>query len=109
MTVDLFNKAVSGKINIKAKTVEKKIRNVKLNQGTCPDVNMDLTSSLLRKAVIFVDVTVVTIGLKIFAGSATPSLSSCTLDTGLFMISNENRITKLTTKIKNNPRIKENK
>ncbi len=95
MTLDLLNKAVSGKINIKAKTVEKKIRSVKLNQGTCPNVNMDVTDD--------------TIGLKIFAGSATISFPSSTLDTGLFMIRNENRITKLTTKIKNNPRVKENK
>ena len=109
MTLDLFNKAVSGKINIKAKTVEKKIRNVKLNQGTCPDVNMDLTSSLLSKLASLEEPLGVAIGIAVVTGSATISFSSSTLETGLLMINKENRITKLTTKIKNNPRVKENK
>jgi len=49
LTVDLFIKAVRGKINIKEKTEEKNVRNIKFNPGTCPDLNIFLKSNLIRK------------------------------------------------------------
>jgi hypothetical protein len=109
LTLDLLNKAVSGKININAKTVEKKIRNVKLNHGTCPDVNMDLTSSFLSKLESLEEPLGVAMGIAIGVVSVSTTFSSITLETGLLMINNEKRITKLTTKIKNKPSVKENK
>ena len=112
MTADLFIKAVKGKININEKTEEKNVRNIKLNPGTCPDLNILLKSNLFRKVENLdagIVVTGVTIGETIATVSLIGSFSSSTLETGLLIINNENRITELITKTRNIPIIKESK
>jgi hypothetical protein len=112
LTADLFIKAVKGKINIKEKTEEKNVRNIKLNPGTCPDLNIFLKSNLFRKVENLdagIGVTGVTIGETIATVSLIGSFSSSTLETGLLIINNENRITELITKTRNIPIIKESK
>ncbi len=112
MTADLFIKAVKGKININEKTEEKNVRNIKLNPGTWPELNILLKSNLFRKVENLdagIVVTGVTIGETIAGVSTIGSFSSSTLETGLFIINNENRITELITKTRNIPIIKERK
>ncbi|NDA99196.1 MAG: hypothetical protein EBZ94_07255 [Crocinitomicaceae bacterium] len=112
MTADLFIKAVKGKININEKTEEKNVRNIKLNPGTWPELNIFLKSNLFRKVENLdagIVVTGVTIGETIATVSLIGSFSSSTLETGLFIINNENRITELITKTRNIPIIKERK
>ena len=112
MTADLFIKAVKGKININEKTEEKNVRNIKLNPGTWPELNILLNSNLFRKVENLdagIVVTGVTIGETIATVSLIGSFSSSTLETGLLIINNENRITELITKTRNIPIIKENK
>ena len=112
MTDDLFIKAVKGKINIKEKTEEKNVRNIKLNPGTWPELNIFLKSNLFRKVENLdagIVVTGVTIGETIATVSLIGSFSSSTLETGLLIINNENRITELITKTRNIPIIKESK
>ena len=112
MTADLFIKAVKGKININEKTEEKNVRNIKLNPGTWPELNIFLKSNLFRKVENLdagIVVTGVTIGETIATVSLIGSFSSSTLETGLLIINNENRITELITKTRNIPIIKENK
>jgi hypothetical protein len=112
LTADLFNKAVKGKINIKEKTEEKNVRNIKLNPGTCPDLNIFLKSNLFRKVENLdagIGDTGVTLGETIAGVSLIGSFSSSTLVTGLLIINNENRITELITKTRNIPIIKESK
>jgi hypothetical protein len=109
LTADLFIKAVKGKININEKTEEKNVRNIKLNPGTCPDLNIFLKSNLFRKVENLDAGIGVTIGETIATGSLIGSFSSRTLETGLLIINNENRITELITKTRNIPIIKENK
>ena len=112
MTADLFIKAVIGKINIKEKTEEKNVRNIKLNPGTCPDLNIFLKSNLFRKVENLdagIGVIGVTLGETIAAVSLIGSFSSSTLETGLLIINNENRITELITKTRNTPMITESK
>ena len=112
MTADLFIKAVKGKINIKEKTEEKTVRNIKLNPGTWPELNIFLKSTLFRKVENLdagIVVTGVTIGETIAGVSTIGSFSSRTLETGLLIINNENRITELITKTRNIPIIKESK
>jgi hypothetical protein len=112
LTADLFIKAVKGKININEKTEEKNVRNIKLNPGTWPELNILLNSNLFRKVENLdagIVVTGVTIGETIATVSLIGSFSSSTLETGLLIINNENRITELITKTRNIPIIKENK
>jgi len=112
LTADLFNKAVKGKINIKEKTEEKNVRNIKLNPGTWPELNIFLKSNLFRKVENLdagIVVTGVTLGENIAGVSTIGSFSSRTLETGLLIINNENRITELITKTRNIPIIKESK
>jgi hypothetical protein len=112
LTADLFIKAVKGKINIKEKTEEKNVRNIKLNPGTWPELNIFLKSNLFRKVENLdagIVVTGVTIGETIATVSLIGSFSSSTLETGLLIINNENRITELITKTRNIPIIKESK
>lgn len=112
MTADLFIKAVKGKININEKTEEKNVRNIKLNPGTWPELNIFLKSNLFRKVENLdagIVVTGVTIGETIATVSLIGSFSSSTLETGLLIINNENRITELITKTRNIPIIKESK
>jgi len=112
LTDDLFIKAVKGKINIKEKTEEKNVRNIKLKPGTCPDLNIFLKSNLFRKVENLdagIGVTGVTIGETIATVSLIGSFSSSTLETGLFIINNENRITELITKTRNIPMKKESR
>jgi hypothetical protein len=112
LTADLFIKAVKGKINIKEKTEEKTVRNIKLNPGTWPELNIFLKSNLFRKVENLdagIVVTGVTIGETIATVSLIGSFSSSTLETGLLIINNENRITELITKTRNIPIIKESK
>ena len=112
MTDDLFIKAVKGKINIKEKTEEKNVRNIKLNPGTCPDLNIFLKSNLFRKVENLdagIGVIGVTLGETIAAVSLIGSFSSSTLETGLLIINNENRITELITKTRNIPMKKESR
>jgi len=115
LTADLFIKAVKGKININEKTEEKNVRNIKLNPGTWPELNIFLKSNLFRKVenldagIVVTGVTGVTIGETIATVSLIGSFSSSTLETGLLIINNENRITELITKTRNIPIIKESK
>ena len=112
MTDDLFIKAVKGKINIKEKTEEKNVRNIKLNPGTCPDLNIFLKSNLFRKVENLdagIGDTGVTLGETIAGVSLIGSFSSSTLVTGLLIINNENQITVLITKTRNIPMITESK
>jgi hypothetical protein len=112
LTADLFIKAVKGKININEKTEEKNVRNIKLNPGTWPELNIFLKSNLFRKVENLdagIVVTGVTIGETIATVSLIGSFSSSTLETGLLIINNENRITELITKTRNIPIIKESK
>ena len=112
MTADLFIKAVKGKININEKTEEKNVRNIKLNPGTWPELNIFLKSNLFRKVENLdagIGVTGVTLGETIATVSLIGSFSSSTLETGLLIINNENRITELITKTRNIPIIKESK
>ena len=112
MTADLFIKAVKGKINIKEKTEEKNVRNIKLNPGTCPDLNIFLKSNFFRNVDNFdagIRDTGVTLGETIVAVSLIGSFSSSTLETGLLIINNENRITELITKTRNIPMKKESR
>lgn len=112
MTADLFIKAVKGKINIKEKTEEKNVRNIKLNPGTWPELNIFLKSNLFRKVENLdagIGVTGVTLAETISAASLIGSFSSSTLETGLLIINNENRITELITKTRNIPMKKESR
>ena len=112
MTDDLFIKAVKGKINIKEKTEEKNVRNIKLNPGTCPDLNIFLKSNFFRNVDNFdagIRDTGVTLGETIVAVSLIGSFSSSTLETGLLIINNENQITVLIIKTRNIPMITESK
>jgi hypothetical protein len=109
LTADLFIKAVKGKINIKEKTEEKNVRNIKLNPGTWPELNIFLKSNLFRKVENLDAGIGVTIGETIATVSLIGSFSSSTLVTGLLIINNENRITELITKTRNIPIIKESK
>ena len=112
MTDDLFIKAVKGKINIKEKTEQKNVLNIKLNPGTWPELNIFLKSNLFRKVENLdaeIGVTGVTLGETIAAVSLIGSFSSSTLETGLLIINNENRITELITKTRNIPMKKESR
>lgn len=88
-------KQLKEKLILKRKTEQKNVLNIKLNPGTWPELNIFLKSNLFRK-VENLDAGIGVIGVTLGATIAAVSLigfSSSTLETGLLIINNENRIT----------------